>query len=148
MLSIEDITPKEILEMCRRKAFANIAMGISLGYTPAMCATFVLANYDSKYGIPDSEMGEYLNCGFHPSRDDLKVPLNRTIDLINHRRWFEEPFQQFSTPNMVNGKLDKQKHWVDLESFMQYHQFRVDFVQAVLQVTFVAPAALENKQPN
>lgn len=146
MLPIEDIKPKEILEMCKRKAFANIAMGVALGYTPAACATFVLANYDSKYGIPDDEMGEYLNCGFHPSRDDLEVPLKQTIELINHRRWFDGRFDQFEVPNMVKGKLDKEKHWADLESFMQFHQFRVDFVQAVLLVTFVAPSALENKQ--
>lgn len=144
MLTIEDVTPSDILELCKTKAFANIAMGIALGYTPQMCATFVLANHDSKYGIPDEEMGEYLNCGFHPSRDDLKVPLKQTIDLINHRRWFEQPFHQFDTPNMTNTKLDKYKHWADLKSFMEFHQYRVDFIQAVLLVLYTAVSALEN----
>lgn len=143
-LPIEDPTVSDILELCKVKAFANIAMGIALGYTPAMCATFVLANHNSKYSIPDEEMGEYLNCGFHPSRDDLSVPLKQTISLINHRRWFEQPFHQFDTPNVTNGKLDKIKHWGELKSFMEFHQFRVDFIQAVLLVVYTAALALCN----
>lgn len=146
MLSIEDIKPEAILEMCKRKAIANIAFGIALGYTPSMCAAFVLANYDSKYSIPDDGMGEYLNCGFHPCRETLKRPLKQTIDLINHRRWYEERFDQYKIPNVVKGKLDKEKHWADLKSFMQYHHFRVDFVQAVFEVVMVNATALENKQ--
>jgi hypothetical protein len=141
MIAIDDLTVPEILEMCRNRRISNIAMGVALGYSAGAIAQFVLTNHDAKFAIPDADLGEYLNCGYMPSVEELKYPLVETIKAINHRRWFEQPFDQYEVPNMDGVSIDKTKHWEDLKSFMQYNECRATFIQAIMLVMKRAPDA-------
>lgn len=140
MLAINDITVDTILNMCRHRNIANIAMGVALGYSTGAIAQFVLQKYSDKYKLPD--LGEYAGCGFQPSKEELDIPLKDTISGINRNRYFTVDFHVTDCPNLVRYKLDKEAHWNDLKSFMGIHAFRVAFVEAVWAIVSVEPAAL------